>query len=76
MVMSHFPLFHTQTAANANMSAAHYIGDERMGEYDVDGTRMKFEPCPKDNAECETVAQFQARRNNALQVQYSLNLTH
>lgn len=45
MVMSHFPLFHTKTAAHANMSAAHYIGDERMGEYAVDGTKMKFESC-------------------------------
>jgi hypothetical protein len=69
MVMSHFPLFHTQTAANANMSAAHYIGDERMGEYAVDGTEMKFEPCPTggENAKCQTVAQFQEALGNALQ---------
>jgi hypothetical protein len=27
MVMSHFPLFHTQTHANENMSASHYTGE-------------------------------------------------
>lgn len=59
MVMSHFPVFHTQTAANANMSAAHYTGDELMGEYATDGSKMKFEPCPADKPNCQTVGEFQ-----------------
>jgi hypothetical protein len=78
MVMSHFPLFHTQTAAHANMSAAHYTGDERMGEYAVDGREMKFEPCPQktrsdggggggNGSVCQTVGEFQAQLGNALQ---------
>ena len=76
MVMSHFPLFHTQTTAHANMSAAHYTGDERMGEYAVDGNQMKFEACPLQgdsggragaDATCQTVGEFQANLNKALQ---------
>lgn len=71
MVMSHFPVFHTATSANANMSAAHYRGDERMGEYAVDGSQMKFEPCPEEATRggkpCETVGEFQARIGEALQ---------
>jgi hypothetical protein len=74
MVMSHFPLFHTQTMAHANMSAAHYFGDERMGKYAVDGNQMKFEACPQQGGSgggaspaCQTVGEFQAQRANALQ---------
>ena len=68
MIMSHFPIFHTQTAAHANMSAATYLGDERMGEYAVDGNEMKFEPCPEgEEHDCQTVGQFQALIGNALQ---------
>jgi hypothetical protein len=40
MAMSHFPLFHSQTTAHANMSAAHYTGDERMGKYAVGGNQI------------------------------------
>jgi hypothetical protein len=65
MVMSHFPLFHSKTAAHANMSAAHYVGDERMGEYAVDGTKMKFEPCT--SAACQTVGEFQSQVGSSLQ---------
>jgi hypothetical protein len=71
MVMSHFPLFHTQTAAHANMSAAHYVGDERMGDFAVDGTQMQFEPCPHQPATgagtCQTVGEFQAALAESLQ---------
>lgn len=65
MVASHFPLFHSVTSAHANMSAAHYVGDERMGDYAVDGTKMKFVPC--DTTECQTVGQFQKALVDALQ---------
>ena len=75
IVMSHFPLFHTHTAANANMSAAHYRGDEKMGEYAVDGSEMKFEPCPDRNtssapepgAACLTIGEFQLQIGESLQ---------
>jgi hypothetical protein len=43
MAMSHFLLFHTQAAAHANVSAAHYIGDERMSECAVGGTKYQDE---------------------------------
>jgi len=67
IVMSHFPVFHTRTAANANMSAAHYIGDELMGEYATDGTKMEFAPCPADKPGCQTVGEFQAKIGQSLQ---------
>jgi len=67
MVMSHFPLIHTETSANANMSAAHYIGDELMGEYAVDGRDMKFEACPVRGKSCQTVGEFQQGIGQALQ---------
>ena len=66
MVMSHFPVFHTQTAAHANMSAAHYIGDERMGEYATDGSEMEFMPCPEEKGDCQTVGEFQGVLGQAL----------
>lgn len=74
MVMSHFPVFHTQTAAHANMSAAHYRGDERMGEYAVDGSEMTFVPCPLEQTSkarkgksCQTIGEFQLQIGESLQ---------
>lgn len=77
MAMSHFPLFHSQTQANENMSASHYRGDEILGDYEKGevGTSMKFEACEaasgpgskKPAAGCQTVGQFQLSRIMNLQ---------
>ena len=65
MVMSHFPIFHTQTQANENMSASHYTGDEVLGAYEVGeiDSRMQFEACdaaarPGRGSGCLTVGEF------------------
>jgi hypothetical protein len=48
------------------MSAAHYVGDELMGDYAVDGTKMKFVSCDTPEI-CQTVGQFQKALVDALQ---------
>ena len=77
MVASHFPLFHSVTHAHANMSAAHYVGDEKMGDYALDGAKMRFTPCAATHSaasassgappRCQTVGEFQAALGAALQ---------
>ena len=72
MVMSHFPIFNSQVLENANMSAAHYRGDEQLGDYErgeVD-SHMKFETRASSSGGgsgginsrkgggCETVGEF------------------
>jgi hypothetical protein len=83
MIMSHFPIFNSQLVANENMSAAHYRGDERVGDYEkgeID-SQMKFQRCASSRTNgmrgCETVGEFQRSLSTQLQplfLQYGVDV--
>ena len=63
---------------NANMSAAHYTGDETLGDYELGAanTTMRFQTCGAVTGAgagpaggCQTVGEFQLERARNLQVQ-------
>ena len=65
MIMSHFPIFHSAAKANENMSLAHYLGDEDLADYALDGENMDFVPCEKEP--CKKIKDFQLEIGQALQ---------
>jgi hypothetical protein len=67
MVMSHFPIFHTQTEKNAHMSLKHYFGDENEQNYSPYSKEVDFVPCDPDDKECVTIGEWQLGVGEALQ---------
>ena len=70
MVASHFPVFHTQTQAYANMSLAHYLNDENADHYDVNAKGVDFVPCPAAGSgaeKCETIGEWTLKNKASLQ---------
>eukprot|EP00040_Diaphanoeca_grandis_P038935 m.257739 g.257739 ORF g.257739 m.257739 type:complete len:608 (-) comp35653_c0_seq1:175-1998(-) len=65
MVMSHFPIWHSKTQEHSNFSAAHYVGDELLDNYAIDGENMDFVPCEVPG--CLTIKQQQLKIGEALQ---------
>merc|ERR1711918_89882 len=65
MVMSHFPIWHSKTVENAHMSKAHYVGDEKLDYYALDGHNMDFAPCEDEG--CTTIGEFQLSIAESLQ---------
>jgi hypothetical protein len=65
MVSSHFPIFHSKAVENANMSLAHYLGDEDLANYALDAEGMDFVPCT--TTPCPTIGDFQLQVGEALQ---------
>ena len=51
MATSHFPVFHSQTQANAGMSLKHYLGDENLADYSLDADNMDWVGVPSSRVQ-------------------------
>lgn len=68
MVMSHFPVWHSQTAKHSNMSLEHYLGQKDGKEVDESlNTADDFKPCPSSSPSCRTIGEWQLGVGEALQ---------
>merc|ERR1711968_69164 len=57
MVMSHFPVWHSQTAKHSTMSLEHYLGQKDGKEVDESlNTADDFKPCPSSSPRAAPLA--------------------
>jgi hypothetical protein len=74
MVMSHFPIYHSNVVDHLDHSLAHYLGDEPTGKLALESDDH-FVPVPSHcrargsaaGPECATIGEFQQANNDALQ---------